>query len=137
MHSERVFTCLSGEPDFESATILTPDTDGFVGMGLAGATRFLERAQPLLHLEYDPRLLAAVGTDGPSMLAWLADLGYERAVVYDNLGDPLTTCGIVDATMRDLHHDALGKPRYYYDLVIAPRATAHVVAALAAREGLA
>jgi FkbM family methyltransferase len=127
---------LAGEPAFESATILKSDTDGFEGKVLAGATHFLERAQPVLHLEYDPRLLAAAGTDGCALLAWLTELGYEQAVVYDNLGDALTTCTVAGTTMRDLHRYALGKSTLYYDVVIAAADKAHVIDAVAHSEGL-
>jgi FkbM family methyltransferase len=128
---------LEEEKQFASASILKTDTDGFEAEVLAGATALLRRTTPILHLEYDPRLLAAAGTDGLVLLRSLADHGYGRAVVYDNLGVPLTSCDITSPLMRDLHQYALAQSTLYYDLVVAPAATATVVHSIASAEGLA
>jgi FkbM family methyltransferase len=127
---------LAGEATFAHASILKSDTDGFEGKVLRGAIGLLRAARPVLHIEYDPRLLAAAGTDGCALLAWLAELGYERAVVYDNLGDALTTCTVAGTTMGDLHRYALGKATLYYDLVIAAADKAELIDAVAQAEGL-
>ncbi len=80
-------TVLSARPRFAEAKLLKSDTDGFEAKILRGSVGYLERARPVIFLEYDPFFLAQQGDDSLEMIDALADHGYASVMVYDNYGD--------------------------------------------------
>jgi len=74
-------------PAFANANFVKVDVDGYDLRTLRGATTFLERAKPCLHIEVGPQLWREYGgcevSDG---LAFLSKFGYKDVLVYDNLG---------------------------------------------------
>ena len=72
---------------FSNANFLKIDTDGFDFRVLKGAAGLLARSRPALHFELAFRFWEEVGeTSMFDALTWLADAGYRRGILYDNLG---------------------------------------------------
>ncbi|MEP7224921.1 MAG: FkbM family methyltransferase [Actinomycetota bacterium] len=108
-------------PGFSSPALIKSDTDGFEARVVAGAARTLERAHPVLFLEYDPRLLSACGSDGLELLGRLRKHEYGSVVVYDNFGDVLCLADIHNVRLfEDLHRYASRRPFFYFDLAVFP-----------------
>lgn len=108
-------------PRFSYPSLIKSDTDGFEARIMAGAARTLERACPVLFLEYDPRLLSACGSDGLELLGRLREHEYGAVVVYDNFGDALCLADIQNVRLfDDLHRYASHRPFFYLDLAVFP-----------------
>jgi FkbM family methyltransferase len=108
-------------PRFSSPALIKSDTDGFEARVMAGAANTLNRCHPALHLEYDPALLSACGSNGLDLLERLRAHDYGPAVVYDNLGHSVCVAELKNVRLfEDLHRYALGRADYYYDLAIFP-----------------
>jgi FkbM family methyltransferase len=78
---------LEANPEFLEANFCKIDCDGYDLRVLKGATAFLDRAKPCLHIEFGLQLWRQYGgcevEDG---LAFLSSSGYKEVLVYDNLG---------------------------------------------------
>lgn len=95
---------LADYPDFISAKLIKIDTDGFDCKIIRGAEDFLSAARPAIFFEYDPLLLSRQGDDGFSVFDALRGLGYDSAVVYDNLGHYLLSMQLSDSKLlKELH----------------------------------
>jgi FkbM family methyltransferase len=127
---------IAQHPEFHEPTILKSDTDGFEAHILRGATSLITRCHPVLHFEYDPRLLAEAGSDGPALLTYLAECGYEHVLAYDNLGCAMTTCRLTDPVLGDLHAYVLRDATAYLDLVVAPPDAREIIDRLVRDAGL-
>jgi len=93
---------------FAQAKLLKIDTDGWDYDILCGATTLLARAQPVLFIEYDPNLCGHAPQRGFEVFALLAERGYSRAVVFDNLGGYWLTVDLQNREqLEDLHRRAL------------------------------
>jgi FkbM family methyltransferase len=105
-------------PAFRAANLLKVDVDGWDGRVLRGARGLLAAAGPALLFECHPGLLAAAGDDAGELLAWLADLGYRRFVIYENRGTLVAAIGAGDrAPFRALLDEAGRRgTEYYYDV---------------------
>jgi FkbM family methyltransferase len=84
-------------PDFDRLRLVKSDTDGFDPALVAAVATTWRDAGPVLFFEFDPILARGVGNDDPHAV-WkvLADLGYSRAAVWDNTGDPLGYLDMAD-----------------------------------------
>lgn len=112
---------LEAYPRFSNPSFIKSDTDGFEARIMAGAAKTLERARPVLFLEYDPRLLAGCGSDGLALLASLREWDYGPVVVYDNFGNVICLGDIQNVRLfADLHRYALQRPYFYLDLALFP-----------------
>jgi FkbM family methyltransferase len=112
---------LDRHPRFSSPALIKSDTDGFEARVIAGAVRTLQRAHPVLFLEYDPQLLSAQGSDGLALLERLRELGYGPTVVYDNFGDALCLTDLGNVRLfDDLDRYASRRPLFYFDLAVFP-----------------
>jgi FkbM family methyltransferase len=79
---------LRRHPQLAGVRLVKSDTDGWEVMLMPHLARTFAASRPLLFLEFDPRLTALTTPElDPSQL-WplLAELGYRRAVVWDNGG---------------------------------------------------
>jgi FkbM family methyltransferase len=96
---------VAGEhPRFRSPKLIKIDTDGYDCDVIRGAIDFIGRARPVLFFEYEPHLLAAHGDDGISVFRGLRDVGYTRALVYENTGEFLLSTDLSDTSLlEDLH----------------------------------
>lgn len=114
---------LRDHPRFAAAKLLKIDTDGFDGWILRGARAFLEPARPVVFFEYEPLRLAEQGDDGLSLFPYLADLGYDDVMLYDDLGVFMFACTVGDArTLTQIHRYLNSHGRgHYCDLCAFPR----------------
>jgi FkbM family methyltransferase len=74
---------------FEEVKLLKIDTDGFDFKILRGSFELLTRFKPVLFFEYDAVYLEEQNEDGLQTLHTLQQLGYHKAVYYDNYGKML------------------------------------------------
>ena len=95
---------LKDYPDFKASKLAKIDTDGFDCKIIRGGANFLSAARPAIFFEYDPLLLSRQGDDGLSVFDTLLGLGYDSAVVYDNLGHYLPSLQLSDTKLlKELH----------------------------------
>jgi len=114
---------LQDHPRFTRAKLLKVDTDGYDGWILRGARTFLEAARPVVFFEYEPLRLAEQDDDGVSLFPYLASLGYDDVMLYDDLGVFMFACSVGDArTLTQIHRylDSPGRG-HYCDLCVFPR----------------
>ncbi|MCX6272267.1 MAG: FkbM family methyltransferase [Bacteroidetes bacterium] len=106
---------------FQKARLLKIDTDGHDVEVLKGAADYMALTKPVLFFEYDREYLENNGTDGPEALQWLATLGYDRALFYDNYGMLLTMVSLNEQDIIRLLHNYIQK-KYsafpYYDICL-------------------
>jgi len=72
---------------FADSKLMKSDTDGFEAKILRGSGVYLQRARPVLFLEYDPFFLGQQGDTGIALIGGLTRAGHDSAIVYDNIGD--------------------------------------------------
>lgn len=101
---------LADHPEFERSRLVKVDTDGLDQEILLGALPTLERVGPALFFEYVPDLFAQHG-DGFRIFAALADAGYDRLAIFDNLGRYLAPAraGEEDGLLEALHTYLVGR----------------------------
>ncbi|MBP1646055.1 MAG: methyltransferase, FkbM family [Bacteroidetes bacterium] len=92
---------------FNNVKFLKIDTDGYDFKILRGARNLLLRSKPILFFEYDREFLDNVNDDGFSTFKMLEDIGYNKAIIYDNYGRLLISIDIV------LNKDILGQLDLY------------------------
>ncbi len=108
-------------PEFKNANFCKIDCDGYDLLVLKGATAFLERAKPCLHIEFGPQLWRMYGgceiADG---LEFLFRFGYKDVLVYDNLGYFISRDSVRNSRVLDILADyAMRHPPWFYLNVIA------------------
>jgi hypothetical protein len=108
------------------------DTDGFDVRILRGA-RGLLATGPVLFFEYDPDTCA--DDDGLSFFEWLGEVGYERLLLWDNLGRLLLSTTPRDAALlADVDGYYRGNPESYLDIAAYAAHDADLADALATEE---
>ncbi|MGN4126599.1 FkbM family methyltransferase [Lysinibacillus sphaericus] len=110
-------------PDFH-ADILKVDTDGFDFKVLRGAKNVIKQDKPVIFFEWDKKSLVEQGENEISIFGYLNDLGYERALLYDNFGELLTIVNTKDEdNLKVLMNYILGSNQriYYYDVLLIHR----------------
>jgi FkbM family methyltransferase len=105
-------------PSFANAKLLKIDTDGFDCKILKGASAFLSKMKPILFFEYDPDHLMRQEDDGLSIFPTLAQIGYDKLLIYDNYGILMLSVETSDQSLlQQLHFYALGQnSQRYYDI---------------------
>jgi FkbM family methyltransferase len=108
-------------PEFNQANFCKIDCDGYDLRILKGATTFLERAKPCLHLEFAPHLWRSYGNcDIADGLEFLFRFGYKEVLVYDNLGYFMAREPVQNSRVLSLLVDyATRHPAWFYLNVIA------------------
>jgi FkbM family methyltransferase len=95
---------LADHPSFARPRLLKLDTDGMDVPILLAELELLARLRPVLFFEYDPHL----GAD-PRVFEALHAIGYERAFVWENTGDPAGGLRLADPqAVHDLHRRYAG-----------------------------
>jgi len=107
-------------PQFQSPRLLKIDTDGFDVAILRGALPMLRQEKPVLFFEYDPYYLSANGDNGLAALRQLSEIGYVKALVYDNFGDLMLTTDLKnEALLQELDAYFSGRRgKRYMDLCL-------------------
>ena len=104
----------------EATDIIKIDTDGYEAEVLHGLRLTLERADPLLFLEYSPRHLIRFGKIEPKiLLEMLRAQGYGYGLIYDYRGYPMGFTEFTDQAIRNLITYCLSVPGFYADLLLA------------------
>jgi FkbM family methyltransferase len=70
----------------ENIKLLKTDTDGFDFKILRGSFNTIKRDKPVLFFEYDAAYLKQQDDDGLTIFENFKDLGYNKALYYDNFG---------------------------------------------------
>lgn len=78
---------LSNHVKFAESKLFKIDTDGFDLKILRGANQFLKDVKPVIFFEYDPYYLLLQNEYPLSVFEQLNKLGYEKCLLFDNLGD--------------------------------------------------
>ncbi|MES2278324.1 MAG: FkbM family methyltransferase [Bacteroidota bacterium] len=80
---------VAADNNFETVKLLKVDTDGFDFMILRGSYNLIRKDKPVLFFEYDAAYLQEQNEHGTKTLADLHQLGYNKAIYYDNYGKML------------------------------------------------
>jgi FkbM family methyltransferase len=80
---------LAAENNFEPVKLLKVDTDGFDFKVLRGSFDYIKKHKPVLFFEYVAIYLKEQGEHGTQTLYSLQQLGYNKAIYYDNYGKML------------------------------------------------
>lgn len=101
-------------PDFDALRLVKSDTDGYDIVLVPAVAEAWRDAGPVLHFEFDPRLVRKAGLGDPNVV-WdkLADLGYSRLAIWDNGGDPLGQVDVADVA-REAERLKLGPAQLGY-----------------------
>jgi FkbM family methyltransferase len=121
----------------ERTRILKIDTDGMDGAILRGSRNWLARKLPIIAFEYDPYLWACAGdNDAMGIFGLLAELGYERALFYENEGSFVAEVALDEhAQLASLHRAIAGaRGRRYYDVFAFSQGDSERLAAFRAAE---
>jgi FkbM family methyltransferase len=112
--------CLvSRYPGCRGVDLLKIDTDGYDYKVLRGARQTILGARPIIVFELSPPYIMAQGEDVLSVFRFLRELGYRKALFYDNTGYPLVELS-TDAIreISGLVGYALISDKVYYDVVL-------------------
>ncbi len=114
---------LARHPVFENSRLLKIDTDGMDVAILREAYSWISRQRPVLFFEYDPDLQRAHRSDGLEMLRSLRSAGYNRVLVYENIGDYMLSAELSDDRLfSELHEFFSGRQsQRYCDLCVFHR----------------
>ncbi len=97
--------------------ILKIDTDGFDFKVLRGSKTILQAFKPALFFEWDGTMLRKVGENPISIFSYLYELGYKRALLFDNYGNELVSCFTHDienlSRLTEYTYDYHNQIQYY------------------------
>jgi FkbM family methyltransferase len=92
------------ENKIQNLKLIKIDTDGFDLMILRGGLKCIDTQKPVLFFEYDEKYLKQNNEDGLQTLLKLKDLGYEKAIYYDNFGRYLLSTNLNNInTLKELY----------------------------------
>ena len=109
---------LADHSAFRNARVIKIDTDGFDLPIAIALVEELGSARPVLFVEYDPEFYEA--GEPVTYLEGLAELGYERALIWDNRGEYMLSVALRE---RDLLREltaylANGRRKGYFDIAL-------------------
>lgn len=91
--------------EFSKAKMIKIDTDGFDCMIIRGSLDFLRIAKPVIFFEYDPFLLEQQNDDGISVFSDLRYIGYDSALIYDNIGNYMMSLELAnELILQEIHN---------------------------------
>lgn len=106
---ESLEVVLARWPSLPPPRLVKTDTDGFDCAIIEGATATLAQLRPVLFFEYDPAYLPA-GFEPARFFQRLQDIGYERALVYENRGDFMLSLRLGETKLlEEVHHFFSGR----------------------------
>jgi FkbM family methyltransferase len=119
---EAVESILSRWSSLPAPKLIKIDTDGYDCEIISGSAAVWERLKPTLFFEYDPAFLPPT-FDTNRFFGQLADVGYDRLFVYDNIGEFILSLPMAQrAAIEDLHYYYSGRgSARYADLAIFHR----------------
>ena len=107
----------AGHPRFDELRLIKSDTDGHDVILVPAIARAWSDQRPVIFMEFDPELSVLHGHDPNLVWDELAEMGYERVAVWDNLGAPLGSWNVVEAA--DRFAETAGGARKYWDVAVA------------------
>lgn len=119
----RLDTFLERQKLSGSFKLLKTDTEGFDVKILRGASKLLDRDNPVINLEYNRHNMDAIGEKGIDTLFWLRDKGYEDVLVYEDSSRFICSARLSDTLMIEQLHRWVGDSREvnYLDLTLMHR----------------
>ncbi|GHT11820.1 hypothetical protein FACS189426_14270 [Bacteroidia bacterium] len=103
---------------FHKTNILKIDTDGFEITVLNGAKDFLKEIHPVIFFEFTPEAYVSNNQKPMDLINLLASYGYEKALFYDNFGNPVGIYNFSDTeNIKRLINQIDNKKIYYYDIL--------------------
>jgi FkbM family methyltransferase len=110
---------LTDFPEFKAAKLLKIDTDGFDNKIIRASKNYLATASPVIFFEYDPYYLEKQNEKGYDIFAFLLNLGYAKAVLFDNLGNTLCEIRLgEEQILADLTHYFNRNGSIYMDICV-------------------
>ena len=115
----RLSDILSRQPLFSAAKMIKIDTDGYDCGILLSEEDFLSKIKPVIFFEYDVDAAKRYGLDGFLVFEMLRNIGYERVIVYDNLGNYHLMADLENRSLlEDIHNYYSGwQSQRYADIV--------------------
>ena len=112
----RLSHLLKNFPRFHAPKILKIDTDGFDCSILRSELEWLSENRPMVFFEYDPFFFQSQPYDGAGIFEDLSTAGYTFAILYDNVGDYLTSVDLQrdKEILRDLQNYYVGRGGKHY-----------------------
>lgn len=102
--------------------LLKTDTDGFDFKILRGSFDVLKRDKPVIFFEYDNVFLSQQNDDGLSIFKDFLNLGYKKAIYYDNFGKFLLSTDIDNSELLAQLYSYINKKEgctiFYYDVCL-------------------
>lgn len=98
--------------------LLKIDTDGFDFKIIRGASNYINNYKPIIFFEYDPHCFLMNQENGLSIFSYLATMGYQIAIFYDNYGKAMSIQNLSDKiALKVAHHYMLNRNgNTYYDI---------------------
>jgi FkbM family methyltransferase len=125
---KRLSEIVAAHVRFSNPGFIKIDTDGMDCEILRCEASFLKRTQPIVFFEYDPNFLPADEEMALSVFDSLAEAGYDRLLVYENLGDLMLSSRTTEKSLlQDLHHYFSGRQSLRYcDICAFPQSREHL-----------
>jgi len=109
---------LKNNNTFQKANILKIDTDGFEMLVLNGARELLKQTHPVIFFEFTPSAYVVNKQNPLDLINFLFSLGYNKALFYDNFGNPLEIYSFADTSgISNLIGKIDRNKVYYYDVL--------------------
>lgn len=100
--------------------LLKIDVEGHEPAVFTGGKTLISSTQPLIHMEWHPKMLLQEGFTVLQPLQILASLNYTRLIVYDNVGHLILEASLGDSPLLErLAEYARLRDLYYYDVVVS------------------
>jgi FkbM family methyltransferase len=116
---ETLDSIFQGEASPPQPNLLKIDVEGHEAPIFAGGRALLRRLQPVVFMEWHPRLLGSSGSDLFASLDLLREAGFTEAIIYDNHGYLLGECRLDERRrLEHLAQYAGAREMFYYDLAV-------------------
>lgn len=113
---------LAKKNNINNIKLLKTDTDGFDFKILRGSFDILKRDKPIIFFEYDAVFLSQQNDDGLSIFGEFLNLGYKKAIYYDNFGKFLLSTDIDNSELLAQLYSYINKKEgctiFYYDVCL-------------------
>jgi FkbM family methyltransferase len=123
-------------PTFANAKLFKIDTDGYDSLIIKGAANYLQRAKPVIFLEYDPFLLEKNDKQYNAIFDLFKTNGYKYALFYMSYGDFIAGIDITDDRLLQhmLHYFEGRRGDFYCDLCVIHESDKDIFTSLCDKE---
>jgi FkbM family methyltransferase len=137
LHARTLSDLLRDFPQFLRPRLIKIDTDGLDCSILRSELHWLRAVQPILFFEYDPFYFEAHAYDGTQIFEDLLSAGYAFVILYDNVGDYLTSLDLTHDRhiLEDLQRYYEGRGGHqYFDVAVFPQKDYELACAIRVKE---